>query len=195
VLTSSIIGEAMTGRARPLTVVDLAVPRNVDPGVAALDGVRLVDLTELGEEAAEDPAVAGAVSEASRIVDLAASRYRRDRAAASAGPVIRALRDNVLQTCLDELGRQAGTADCDALEKAARAVAGKVLHRPTMLARAAAAAGDQETLRLLCEAFGVTVPDVGNRDPAAGSAPGAERAPGVSCADVAFKAEASAEVA
>lgn len=46
-------------RDRPLVLVDLGMPRNIDPGVRALTNVRLVDLEELyalsGVSAAEDP--------------------------------------------------------------------------------------------------------------------------------------------
>ncbi len=81
-------------------------------------------------------------------------------AAREAGPVIRALRAGVTRTCLEELRRRGGTADPDALAETARSLAGKVLHRPTMLARAAAAEGDRRTRMLLCEAFGVAPPEV-----------------------------------
>ncbi|HET6560375.1 MAG TPA: glutamyl-tRNA reductase, partial [Marmoricola sp.] len=143
VLMLEHVTEAIAGRRRPLTVVDLAVPPNVDAGVGELTGVRLVDLTALGDEARRDPDVAGAVLEARHIVDRAARRLCDDLAARDAGPVINALRASVAQTCLEELRRHGGEADPDALVRMAHAVAGKVLHRPTMLARAAAASGDR----------------------------------------------------
>src|SRR4029450_10188481 len=43
------------GRTRPLAVVDLALPRDVDPGVGALPGVHVVDLALLQGERASTP--------------------------------------------------------------------------------------------------------------------------------------------
>ena len=49
VLTPDNVAEAMRRRAdRPLFIVDIAVPRDVDPDVAAIPGVRLTDIDQLG---------------------------------------------------------------------------------------------------------------------------------------------------
>jgi glutamyl-tRNA reductase len=163
VVTLHDVIAAMDGRKRALTIVDLAVPPNVDPRVGHLDGVRLVDLTALGDDARQDPGVAAALVEAEAIVETAAQRLCADIAAQRAGRVIGAIRARVEQTCLEELRRRTGDTDPDALARAAHAVAGKMLHHPTMLARAAAATGDHGALGLLCQAFGVT-PDAGPAD-------------------------------
>jgi glutamyl-tRNA reductase len=62
VVGTDVVAAAMAGRAgRPLVVVDLALPRDVDPGVAALPGVHVVDLALLQGERAATP-IAGARS-------------------------------------------------------------------------------------------------------------------------------------
>src|SRR5688500_8652958 len=61
VVSTEVVADAMRERAgRPLVVVDLALPRDVDPGVAALPGVHVVDLALLqGERSSgRSPAVA-----------------------------------------------------------------------------------------------------------------------------------------
>lgn len=122
-----------------------------------IPGVRLVDLTALGDGARLEPAVANLVADASLAVDAAARRFSDNLAAAKAGPVIAALRARMEETCRKELARRGGLAGSDALTEAAvHALVGQLMHRPTMLARAAAADGDERTLHLLCEAFGVT---------------------------------------
>ncbi|MDP5181392.1 glutamyl-tRNA reductase [Blastococcus sp. BMG 814] len=51
VVGTDVVAGAMTGRGdRPLVVIDLALPRDVDPGVAALPGVHVVDLALLQSE-------------------------------------------------------------------------------------------------------------------------------------------------
>lgn len=154
------VNQAMAGRERPLTVVDLAVPRNVEDGVGDVHAVRLVNLTDLGDDARQEPGVADLVADATLAVDASARRFCDDVAGSRAGPIIEALRARVEETCRQELTRHGGVAAPDALAEVVHAIVGKVMHRPTMLARAAAANGDERALLLLCETFGVPAIDV-----------------------------------
>jgi glutamyl-tRNA reductase len=152
----------MTGRTRPLTIVDLSLPRNVDSTVARIPGVELIDLAGLNDAAASDPALMSLVRAGAELVAAAARSYVDGVAAHDAGPVIAAVRRRVEETCLRELSRRApaglGAAE---IEQQAHAIAGKLLHRPTMAARAAAAAGDNDSLLLLCEIFDISPAEVG----------------------------------
>ena len=67
------VRRAMSDRTAPLTLVDLSVPRNVDPAVAGIDGVRVVDV-----EAMQDHPATGA--------DLAESVARAEALVAGRGP-------------------------------------------------------------------------------------------------------------
>ena len=50
VLTPALMAEAMHGRShRPLFLIDIAVPRDVDPSVTAIPGVFLTDIDKLSE--------------------------------------------------------------------------------------------------------------------------------------------------
>jgi glutamyl-tRNA reductase len=157
VVTLEHVEQAMATRSRALTIVDLSVPRNVELGIAATPGVRLIDLEGMNDDATTDAALAEALDAGTEIVREAVQRYAESVAARDAGPVIAALRQRVEETCLAELSKMATrrTIDHADLARAAHAVAGKLLHRPTVTARAAAAAGDADAMRVLCEIFGI----------------------------------------
>jgi glutamyl-tRNA reductase len=169
VVTLTHVREAMTARTRPLTIVDLSVPRNVDVEVGAVRGVHLIDLEGMNDDATTDPELAAALDAGTRIVDAAVARYVESLAARRAGPVIAALRERVEQTCLQELAKVAAPrlVEHDDLVRAAHAVAGKLLHGPTIAARAAAAAGDTHALIVLCDTFGIGLGELGLDDPTA----------------------------
>ncbi|MEO6143257.1 MAG: glutamyl-tRNA reductase [Dermatophilaceae bacterium] len=163
VVTVGHVSRAMAGRTRPLTVVDLSVPRNVAAAVAQVPGVTLIDLEGLADDGSADPAMAAALSSAAEMASAAARGFAEGVAAREAGPVIAALRHRVEQVCHAELAKSAGpyALDSDALSRSVHAIAGKLLHRPTVAARRAAAAGDADGLRYLCNLFGVPLADVG----------------------------------
>jgi glutamyl-tRNA reductase len=162
VVTMGHVSSAMIGRTRPLTVVDMSVPRNVDATIGLVSGVTLIDLEGLADDGAADPDLAAALSTAAAMAGDAAQGFAEGLAARQAGPVIAALRLRVEEICRDELLRTACWSDLDsvALSRSAHAIAGKLLHRPTIAARRAAAAGDSDALRRLCDMFGVPPADV-----------------------------------
>ena len=140
---------------RPLTLVDLSVPRNVDAAVAALPGVRLIDLEALDDDTSSDPALALALEGGAAVVASVLQRYASDVAAAAAGPVIVAMRAAVQQRVWRELRESSehkGIAD-EVIARIAHSMTGKLLHQPVLAARAAAAAGDQVALESLRAMF------------------------------------------
>ena len=163
VVTVGHVSRAMAGRTRPLTVVDLSVPRNVDSAVAQVPWVTLVDLEGLADDGTAEPGLVAALSTGAAMANAAAREFAEGVAARDAGPVIAALRHRVEQICHHELAGAAdwGLLGTDALARSAHAIAGNLQHRLTIVARRAAAAGDTDGLRRLCEVFGVTLADVG----------------------------------
>ena len=161
------VSRAMADRTCPLTVVDLSVPRNVDAAVAQVPGVTLIDLEGLADDGTGEPGMAAALATGAAMAGAAARRFAEGLAAREAGPVIAALRLRVEEICHDELVRTAGPGvlEPDALSRSAHAIAGKLLHRPTIAARQAAAVGDADGLRRLCDMFGVPQSDVGLAEP------------------------------
>lgn len=130
---------------RPLLMVDVAMPRDVDPGAAMLDGVALLDmddvreLTQAGLERRRDE-----ISAVLDIVEDEVLRYRQETTAREAGPVIAALRSNLEQTRITEIERYASRLeqlDPDArevVEQLTRSLMAKVVHQPTVGLREAA---------------------------------------------------------
>lgn len=119
----------------PRLVVDLGLPRNVDPAVGELPGVELLDLEVIGRHV-HLPDFAPGVHE---IVGNAAATFEADRTAA---PAIVALRSHVDGVLAAELERARGRAGHDErVESALRHLAGVLLHTPSVRAREFAAQG------------------------------------------------------
>jgi glutamyl-tRNA reductase len=124
---------------RPLLVVDIAVPRDVDPAVADLPGVTLLDMTDLRRFA--QAGVAGRrreVHAVERIVVDEVDRFVEATSARAAAPLVTALyaRAEALRTA--ELDRFASRLEgLDPRQKAAvdaltKGILAKVLHEPTV---------------------------------------------------------------
>ncbi|MCZ2859332.1 glutamyl-tRNA reductase [Blastococcus sp. VKM Ac-2987] len=151
VVTTDVVAAAMTGRGdRPLVVIDLALPRDVDPGVAALPGVHVVDLALLqGErrdgEDGPGPVAAHDITTARAMIEAEAALLRAERQAAEVGPTVSALRTQAAEVVDAELLRLAGRLpDLDARARAeiartVRRVVDKLLHEPTVRVKELAA--------------------------------------------------------
>ena len=145
--TGTVIGTDVIGDrgSRPLAVVDLALPRDVEPAVAALPGVHLVDLAMLQGERAAHPGqpVAGSVAAddiaaAHALVELETSLLRAERQAAAVAPTVSALRSQAAEVVDAELLRlSTRLPDLDAkargeIARTVRRVVDKLLHEPTV---------------------------------------------------------------
>jgi glutamyl-tRNA reductase len=159
VLDVGVVERAMAARpARPLFILDVAVPRDVDPRVGTLPGVTLVDLDVLAPEV-EHAAASDDVREARRIVDAELAAYAAARRASGVAPTVVALRDKAAQmvaTELHRLDRRLPDLDEAARQEIAstvRRVVDKVLHAPTVrvqeLANTAGPQSYPEALRRL----------------------------------------------
>jgi glutamyl-tRNA reductase len=142
-----------TGR---LLIIDLGLPRNVDPGVAAVPDVELLDL-ELLALHAPIPALADA---AHAIIGGAASEFAADAAAA---PAIVALRTHLDEVLSSELERVRGRDDDGRIEAALRHFAGVLAHGPSERARSLTSEGRGEEFAAgLAAVFGIDVPVAGS---------------------------------
>ena len=154
VIGTDVVTAALDGRGdRPLAIVDLALPRDVDPGVAGLPGVHVVDLAMLQGERAADPGrpVAGAVAAddiaaAHALVELETSLLRAERQAAAVAPTVSALRSQAAEVVDAELLRlSTRLPDLDAkarseIARTVRRVVDKLLHEPTVRVKELASA-------------------------------------------------------
>ena len=129
---------------RPLFVLDLGMPPDVDPAVGRLAGVTLVDLTALGRHLA-DRAVPDQIPQVRAIVAAEAAAYMHRQDQAAAAPVIAALHAQIRQLADAELARLhdrlPGLSEQQRAETAATVhrILRKVLHRPTVRAKEFAA--------------------------------------------------------
>ena len=152
VLGVDALAAARADAAHPLTVVDLALRHDVDPGVRTLPGVRLVSLHTVSEHA---PAEHAAVRTAHDVVTAAAEAYEADRRVRDWNPAVVAERARVLGALEDELVEMADERVVRALRRRARAS----LHGPTVRAREAARAGDATSYaQALAELASIPVP-------------------------------------
>lgn len=159
VLGVDALAASRAGSERPLTVVDLALRHDVDPGVRELPGVRLVSLQTVAEHA---PAEHAAVSTARDVVDAAAESYAGDRRVREWNPAVVAERTRVLGGLESAFSALPEGERDERAEQALRRRTRAHLHGPTVRAREAARAGDAATYAAaLAELAAVEVPKVG----------------------------------
>ena len=115
-------------------VIDLGLPRNIDPAVAALPGIELLDLETVRLHAPLEQ-----LSE--RAHDLVRTAAAEFTAEAAAEPAIVALRTHVFELLDAEIARARSRGAGDETEAALRHLAGVLLHEPSVRARELAAEG------------------------------------------------------
>jgi len=170
VVGTDVVTAAMAGRSRPLVVVDLALPRDVDPGVAALPDVHVVDLALLQGERAATPGrpTAGVAADdiraAHALVEAETALLRAERQAAEVAPTVSALRSQAAEVVDAELLRlSTRLPDLDTRARAeiartVRRVVDKLLHEPTVRVKELAAApGDTDYAGALRALFGLGI--------------------------------------
>ena len=135
--TSTVIGtSAIVGRERRL-VIDLGMPRNVDPAIVSLEGIELLDLETISLHAPVEELTATA--SARELVADAAARYSAER---EVEPAIVALRTHVLSLLDAEIDRAHRRGDhSPETEAALRHLASVLLHTPSVRAREVALEG------------------------------------------------------
>ena len=146
VIASDLVQDAMAGRAgRPLFVLDLALPRDVDRGVGAIDGVTVVDLDTL-QANVDDVTIADDVDAARRIVTDEVASYLTKQRSERVAPTVAALRaraQEVVDAELERLRNRVPGLD-ERAEREITATVGRVvdklLHAPTVRVKELAAA-------------------------------------------------------
>lgn len=130
---------------RPLLLIDLAVPRDVDPDSRELAGVSLHDVDDVQQIVERN--ASGREAEARRaegVIDSELARFERWLAAQQVTPTVAALRaraDSIVAQVLAEnesRWQDLSEADRERVALMARAIASRLLHEPTMRLKAAA---------------------------------------------------------
>jgi glutamyl-tRNA reductase len=154
-----VVGER---EGRPLLFIDIAVPRDIDPACGELEGVTLYDIDDLQAVVARN--LSSRAEEAPRaleIVEEEIHRFARWLGQLDTLPTISALREHgnaiVEQVLAENSGRweSASPRDIARVDAIARAVAGRLLHEPTIRLRGLGGDRGHASLELVRELFGL----------------------------------------
>ena len=138
-------------RNRPLVIIDIAVPRDVDPAVGDLPGVFLVDIDDLQKVAAANLGDRKAEAQkAEGLVDEELRKLLEREKSKTVGPTVAALRGRVhglIQAETDKTLKALGDvpeAHAAAIQKLGHAIANKLLHGPQVALKKNAAQGGDD---------------------------------------------------
>jgi glutamyl-tRNA reductase len=138
-----ILGKGLVERAlrarrrRPIFMVDLAVPRDIEQEAGELDDVFLYTVDDLaGIVAANLDSRRSALEQAEAIIETQVGQFMRWMRLREGVPLIRELRDRADAARREELGRalkalERGEDPAEVVEALSRALTGKLMHAPT----------------------------------------------------------------
>ncbi|MFI0792588.1 glutamyl-tRNA reductase [Micromonospora rubida] len=167
VLTRDVVSRALADRdpdRGTLVLLDLAVPRDVEAGVAALPGVEVIDIDRMAAILADGPAATDAAA-VERIVAGEVESFLTWLRGADVAPTVAALRgraEDVVTVELRRLAQRRPDLSDDQRAEVARTVhrvVQRLLHQPTVKVRQLAAEpGGDQYAALLRELFDLQVP-------------------------------------
>jgi glutamyl-tRNA reductase len=165
VIGAATVAAALERRPReagPLFLLDLAVPRDVEPAAAELPGVAVADIDDLRVALHGTDAPMPEVAKADTIVAEEVARFVQSRRAARLAPLLQALQDRGARIEAAELARVAPRLSeltdrqWAAVEQLAAGIVAKLLHEPIVRLRARSeAAGGDALARAVVELFGL----------------------------------------
>lgn len=151
VLSKLMVQEAMAARNnRPLVVIDMAVPRDVEPEVSELNGVKLYNIDQLKSELSDGEGKRCAeITKAKNIISHEISNFAAWRQSLEVKPVITDLRNfadeiqaQEVERALRRLQAELPDHDVQVVHELARRIVNKMLHQPIVHLRAEAASGN-----------------------------------------------------
>jgi glutamyl-tRNA reductase len=164
VLSRDMVHAAMKARRqRSLCLIDLAVPRNVDPAAARLPDVFGYDVDDMERVVeATHEARKGEALRAEAIVEAEVMAFTKEREARAALPVLAQLRRQAeaialaeAERTLSQVGGKLDEKGRRSVEAMARAIVNKLLHGPTARLKEAASSGDGTLAGAAAELFGI----------------------------------------
>jgi len=166
IVSHELVARAIAARAdRPLVIVDLAVPADVERDVATIDGVRLFDVDDL--RVGLDEALASRVREIPKveaIVEEEVAAFERRHRELEVEPLLSEIRRRAEAIRVQEVERALRGLDVDPavakrLEHLSHSLVKKLLHDPTVRARELAGAGEaEEVADAVRDLFGISSP-------------------------------------
>jgi glutamyl-tRNA reductase len=158
---------------RPLLLIDIAVPRDVEAACAELEGVSLYDIDDLQAVVARNISTReGELPRAEEIVEEEIHRFARWLGQLETVPTVSALRAHgnelVEQVLAENAGRweSASPRDLARIEAVARAVMSRLLHEPTIRLRSLSEERGHASLELVRELFGLREEEPASEQPA-----------------------------
>ena len=139
VLTVDQVARARARSSRPLNIVDIAVPRDAEPEVSGLAGVRVFDLDDLRDWA--DRGLSHRAGETERVRSIVGDEVESfviESTARQAAPLVASMRESADRVRTGELERFAGRlaalgdAERDSVEALTKAIVAKLLHEPSV---------------------------------------------------------------
>lgn len=146
---------------KPIFMVDIAVPRDIEPEVEELDDVYLYTVDDL-HEVIEDNRRARqkAADVAQEIIDQEAEDWSRQQRSLAVVDTIRAFRDSVEKIRDEEVDKalaalERGQDSRSVISALARSLTNKLMHKPTTRLKQAGEEGSDETIDATHELFGL----------------------------------------
>ena len=160
IITREMAAQALRARKRrPIFMVDIAVPRDIEPEVAELEDVYLFtvdDLQSVVNENMENRRQAA--READKMIAAEVDRFELQQRTRDAAPIIRRLRheaEHTRQHTLEQARRMlaAGRSQDEVLEFLSNTLMNRLIHAPSQRLRDAAETGDDEIVRAIADIY------------------------------------------
>ncbi len=148
-------------RHKPMFMVDIAVPRDIEPEVETLEDVYLYTVDDLQEVIQGNlRARQSAADVAQVIIDQEADGWSRQQRSLAVVDTIRAFRDSVEKIRAEEVGKalqslQRGQESESVIETLARNLTNKLMHKPTTILKQASEEGRDDTINATQDLFGL----------------------------------------
>ena len=149
---------------RPMFMVDIAVPRDIEPEVGTLRDVYLYSIDDLAEIVEENLGERRRAAESAEVlIDEGTDQYFREKRIRDGQHLLRAFRERAESTQAGELARarqrlDKGDDPAAVLEALAHALTQKLIHGPTVAIREASAEGRSDLLHYLRTLYGLDPP-------------------------------------
>lgn len=177
------LAEVMEVRAeRPLLLIDLAVPRDIDPEASEIDGVSLYDIDDLEAVVARNRSVRQAEARrAEGIIEEEIQQFAAWLGSLEVLPTVSALRAHATEITTQVIHENAGQwesaspRDLARVESLARAIVNRLLHEPTLRMKERDDGRTHARMALVRELFGLEADVAVRREAGSGDAPEGDR--------------------
>ncbi len=165
IITRHMTEQALRARKRkPMFMVDIAVPRDIDADVAELEDVYLFTVDDLQSVVNENlEGRRQAAREASGLIEVEVERFAHALRTRDAAPLIRRLRDDAERTKRHTLEQAQqmlahGKSQADVLSFLANTLTNRLIHAPSQRLRDAAETGDGGVVETIAQIYKLDVP-------------------------------------